>query len=133
VAAQRARPARRARPAHGVRALHRAAARAGRGARRLAYEVATPETGLLRVTLAAGGARVERPAQPAARGALDTAVEGDLAALAPLAAGGAGWRLRDADVRCGRLRLHRLLRARRAPVTSRTRRPARRRSARRCS
>jgi hypothetical protein len=43
-------------------------------------------------------------------------VAGPVPALAPLAAGGAGWRLRGARVRGSRLRLVRLLRARRAPV-----------------
>ena len=44
-------------------------------------------------------------------------LQGDLAALAPLAAGGARWWLRGVRVREGRRQVWRLARARRSPVT----------------
>ncbi|HEX8086839.1 MAG TPA: hypothetical protein VF529_21305 [Solirubrobacteraceae bacterium] len=82
----------------------------------LAYDLTAPSVGTLRVVLSHGKARVEPRAAPGPRQDVDLLVEGPLDVLAPLAAGGAGWRLKGASVRGSRLRLRRLLKARRDPV-----------------
>ncbi len=82
---------------------------------RLTYELGVPGQAPVRVSLHEGLARVERP--PASPALPDAAVTGSLAALAPLAAGGASWRLPDLDVSGARRKLRRLAWARRRPVT----------------
>jgi hypothetical protein len=82
----------------------------------LTYDLTAPAAGTLRVTLAGGAARVEPRDRPGERHEIDVAVEGPVGILAPLAAGGAGWRLKGAQVRGSRLKLRRLLKARREPV-----------------
>jgi hypothetical protein len=72
-------------------------------------------------------AKVEQPERPADRAEVDATLEGRIGALAPLVAGGAGWRLKDVKVRgTNRWRVRRLSRARRTPLTidALTRNPA---------
>ena len=83
----------------------------------LAYDLTSPAVGTLRVVLTGGTARVEPRDRPAIAGHVDATLEGPLDALAPLAAGGTGWRLKGVRVQGSRWRLRRLVRARRAPVT----------------
>ncbi|HEV3000499.1 MAG TPA: hypothetical protein VGW75_07160 [Solirubrobacteraceae bacterium] len=82
----------------------------------LVYDLTAPAVGTLRVVLKAGLARVEPRPAPGGRDEVDVIVEGPLHALAPLAAGGAGRRLRGVRVRGSRRRLRRLVRAQRQPV-----------------
>jgi hypothetical protein len=89
-------------------------AQAGLVRKPLTYDLVISGGGALRVALDHDRAEVaERPA-----GALpaDARLAGPLAALVPLVAGGARWRLPDVEID-GRRRVRRLLRARRAPVT----------------
>jgi hypothetical protein len=79
----------------------------------LAYDVHAHAHAPVRVVLAGGRGTLDAPS-PAAPGAF--ALTGTVAALAPIAAGGAGWRLRGARVRGSRRALLGLLRRRRAPV-----------------
>ena len=82
---------------------------------RLTYDLAPHGGDRLRVALDAGVARVERPPASAVRPA--AVVAGSAAALAPLAAGGASWRLPGLQVDGSRTRMRRLAWARRRPVT----------------
>ncbi|HEV2811881.1 MAG TPA: hypothetical protein VGW10_01410, partial [Solirubrobacteraceae bacterium] len=82
----------------------------------IAYDLTAPTAGTLRVVLTGGTALVEPRQGPGDRDEVDVLVEGPLDALAPLAAGGAGWRLKGAQVRGSRRRLRRLLKARRDPI-----------------
>lgn len=81
----------------------------------LAYRLAIERFGTYRVAIEGDDATLERLG-PSEETDVDVRVAGSVAALAPLAAGAAGRWLRGAKVE-GRLRLRRLLRARRAPVT----------------
>jgi hypothetical protein len=85
-------------------------AQAGLAKRPLAYDLVITGAGTHRVAIDDDRARVESPGAPA-----EATVTGPLAALVPLAAGGAGRRLPGATVE-GRRHLRRLLKARRAPV-----------------
>ncbi len=82
----------------------------------LAYDLTAPSVGTLRVIIEGGLARVEPRDAPGPRDEVDVIVEGPLDALAPLAAGGAGWRLRGVRTSGSRRRLRRLVKARRRPV-----------------
>jgi hypothetical protein len=83
-------------------------------AEHLVYHLVLPAGRLVRVELEPGSARVQPDPRP---GPVEATVRGSLAALAPLAAGDAGWRLGDLRVDGSRRRIRRLLRARRRPVT----------------
>ena len=67
--------------------------------------------------LRGGAARVESRDRPGVLGHVDMVLDGPLEALAPLAAGGGGRRLKGVGVSGSRRRLRRLVKARRAPVT----------------
>ncbi|HEX8121070.1 MAG TPA: hypothetical protein VF549_07380 [Solirubrobacteraceae bacterium] len=82
----------------------------------LAYDLTAPTVGTLRVVLAGGTAKVEPRERPGDRHEVDVLLEGPLDALAPLAAGGAGRKLKGVHVRGSRRRIRRLLKARRDPV-----------------
>ncbi len=82
----------------------------------LAYDLTAPAVGTLRVVIEGGLARVEPRDAPGPREEVDVLVEGPLEALAPLAAGGAGWWLRGVRTHGSRRRLRRLVKARRRPV-----------------
>ena len=84
---------------------------------RLAYDAIVPALGPVRVRIASGAATVEPVESRGEADEVDAVFEGDVAALAPLVAGGAGWLLRGVRVREGRRHVRRLARARRAPVT----------------
>jgi hypothetical protein len=79
--------------------------------RPISYELAIDGATKHRVALGADGARIELPGQ----GVSDARVSGPLAALVPLAAGGAARRLPGTQIE-GRRRLRRLLKSRRAPL-----------------
>jgi hypothetical protein len=83
----------------------------------LAYDLTTPTAGTLRVVLRGGTARVEPRDRPGVLGHVDVVLDGPLEALAPLAAGGGGRRLKGVAMSGSRRRLRRLVRARREPVT----------------
>jgi len=86
--------------------------------RALTYDLTVQEAGAVRVHLDRGQARVERRTRPAtASEEVALRIAGPAAALAPLAAGGAGRRLRGARVEGSRRALRRLLRTRRDPVS----------------
>lgn len=80
----------------------------------LTYVLDAPGLGRVRVALEPGRASLEPGAtDPEA----DAQVAGPLAALAPLAAGGAPWRLKGVKVEGARRALRKLARARRRPLT----------------
>jgi hypothetical protein len=68
------------------------------------------------VTLAGGAAHVGPRPEGSHDADVDVAVEGPLVALAPLGAGGAGWRLKGATISGSRRKLRRVVKARRNPV-----------------
>lgn len=81
--------------------------------RSMTYLLTAPTLGAVKVTLGPGTAIVERaPVEPVA----DARVSGSIASLAPLAAGGAPWRLKDVRVEGARRQIRRLVRARRRPL-----------------
>ena len=82
----------------------------------LSYELTALGIGTFRVALAGGAAQVERRPEPGPAAEVDAVVAGPIDAVAPLVAGDAGWRLKGANVRGSRRRVHRLTRARRRPV-----------------
>jgi hypothetical protein len=86
-------------------------AQAGTVKRPLAYELAVQDGTTHRVSVGLDRARVQLPGE----GAADARVSGPLAALVPLAAGGAGRRLPGTQIE-GRWALRRLLKARRGPL-----------------
>ncbi len=77
------------------------------------YDLAITGGATHRVTLEPSAVRVDRPTDDA--GAPDARIAGRIAALVPLAAGGAARRLPGADIQ-GRWTLRRLLKARREPL-----------------
>jgi hypothetical protein len=83
----------------------------------LAYDLTAPTAGTLRVVLTGGTAHVEPRDRPGILGHVDALVEGRLEALAPLAAGGAGRRLKGVRISGSRRRMRKLVKARRDPVT----------------
>jgi len=105
-------------PGRGLRAFTLLLPAQGQLVDRLAYDVAVVGARTLRVTLAAGAGTVEERAAPGPGASF--AVSGPLHALAPLAAGGAWWRLRDTTTIGSKRALRRLLRARRAPLALHT-------------
>jgi hypothetical protein len=86
-------------------------AQGGTVKRPMAYELAVEDGTTHRVSVGLDRARVELPGQ----GATDARVSGPLAALVPLAAGGAGRRLPGTRIE-GRRALRRVLKARRGPL-----------------
>jgi hypothetical protein len=86
-------------------------AQGGTVKRPMAYELAVEDGTTHRVSVGLDRARVELPGQ----GATDARVSGPLAALVPLAAGGAGRRLPGTRIE-GRRALRRLLKGRRGPL-----------------
>ena len=82
----------------------------------LAYDITAPTAGTLRVVLTGGTARVEPIDRAGVLGHVDAVLDGPLDALAPLAAGGGGRRLKGVSVSGSRRRIRKLLKARRDPV-----------------
>jgi hypothetical protein len=81
---------------------------------KLTYALTAEGMDPVRVALDPGAARVDRGPE---RLDAEATLSGSIAALAPLAAGGAGWRLKDVRVEGARRGVRKLTRARRAPVT----------------
>lgn len=82
----------------------------------LAYALAVEGLGTFRVALAPDATAASLSDDPAAIAGADLRLEGTVAALAPLAAGGAGRRLKGIAVHGSRRRARALLRSRRASV-----------------